>query len=54
MGKKEAILRMRTDEKSIRAIAQTIVHRMKTIRHVLKKTQEITGVPTSRCETGRS
>ncbi|MDF4264986.1 helix-turn-helix domain-containing protein, partial [Vibrio parahaemolyticus] len=52
MGEKEAIVNVREDGQSIRAIAQTLAIASTTIWNVLKK-KETTGVLSNRRRTGR-
>ncbi len=52
MGEKQAIVKLREDGKSIRAIAQTLAIASTTIWNVLRK-KEATGVLSNRPQTGR-
>ncbi|XP_049319818.1 homeobox-containing protein 1a isoform X2 [Astyanax mexicanus] len=52
MGEKQAIVKLREDGKSIRAIAQTLAIANTTVWNILKK-KVVTGVLSNRCRTGR-
>uniref|UniRef100_A0A673FSC5 Transposase IS30-like HTH domain-containing protein n=1 Tax=Sinocyclocheilus rhinocerous TaxID=307959 RepID=A0A673FSC5_9TELE len=52
MGEKQAIVKLREDGESIRAIAQTLAQASTTIWNVLRK-KETTGVLSNRPRTGR-
>ena len=52
VGEKQAILKLKDDGKSIRAITQTLAIVSTTIWNILKR-KETTGVLSNRCQTGR-